>query len=81
MITFNKIGHYGRFGNQMFQYASLKGIASNNGHDWCIPDQQYFGNHYDLLSHIYQCFNIKCNTGFVDGPTIEEKFAPDEIKH
>jgi hypothetical protein len=74
MIGFNNFGNYGHLGNQMFQYASLKGIALNNGYDWCIPDKQYFGNHYNLLSHIYQCFDIKCNSQFIDGPTIEEKF-------
>ena len=36
MLTFNKIGHYGRLGNQMFQYASLMGIAKNRGFDFGI---------------------------------------------
>ena len=37
MIGFNRLGSYGRFGNQMFQYAALRGIAANNNLDWCIP--------------------------------------------
>ena len=36
MLTFNRIGHYGRLGNQMFQYASLLGIAKNRGLDYGI---------------------------------------------
>jgi hypothetical protein len=27
----------GRLGNQMFEYAALRGIAANKGYDWCIP--------------------------------------------
>ena len=30
MIGFNALGRMGRFANQMFQYASLKGIAKNH---------------------------------------------------
>ena len=36
MITFKRLGHYGRLGNQMFQYASLVGIAHNRGFDFGI---------------------------------------------
>ena len=38
MIGFNALGRMGRFANQMFQYASLKGIARNIGADICIPN-------------------------------------------
>mgnify|MGYP006872246665 CR=1 FL=1 len=38
MIGFNYLGKMGQLGNQMFQYASLKGIARNNGHNFCIPN-------------------------------------------
>ena len=31
MITFKRLGHYGRLGNQMFQYAALLGIADKVG--------------------------------------------------
>ncbi len=37
MLAFNHLGHLGRLGNQMFQYASLRGIARNRGIDFCIP--------------------------------------------
>jgi hypothetical protein len=44
MLSFNRLGNLGRLGNQMFQYASLKGIATNRGFDFCIPPKQVFGN-------------------------------------
>ena len=37
MIGFNHLGRLGRFGNQMFQYAALRGIASNNDANFCLP--------------------------------------------
>ena len=37
MISFNKLGLSGRLGNQMFQYAALRGIAENREFDWIIP--------------------------------------------
>lgn len=38
-ISFNDLGRAGRLGNQMFQYAALRGIAKNMGYDWIIPDK------------------------------------------
>ena len=29
MLAFNNIGSLGRLGNQMFEYATLRGIAAN----------------------------------------------------
>lgn len=37
MLAFNELGNNGRLGNQMFQYAALRGIAAFKGYDWCIP--------------------------------------------
>ena len=37
MIGFNYLGKLGQLGNQMFQYASLRGIAKNRGYDFRIP--------------------------------------------
>jgi len=37
MIGFNYLGRMGQLGNQMFQYASLRGIAKNRGFNFCIP--------------------------------------------
>jgi hypothetical protein len=38
MITFYNIGEYGRFGNQLFQYAMLFGLSKQNGYDFRIPN-------------------------------------------
>ena len=37
MISYNKIGHFGRLGNQMFQFASTVGVANKTGHDVAFP--------------------------------------------
>lgn len=42
MLTHNTLGRNGRLGNQMFQYASTKGIAINGGHDYQIPSDGHF---------------------------------------
>jgi len=41
-ISFNRLGNDGRLGNQMFQYAFLRGVAKNRKFDWMIPgDDEY----------------------------------------
>ena len=47
MIGFNALGHLGRLGNQMFQFAALKGIAKNRGYQYCIPPSQMQGEWKD----------------------------------
>jgi hypothetical protein len=37
MLAFNHLGKLGRLGNQMFQYAALRGISANRGYDFAIP--------------------------------------------
>lgn len=37
MIGFNALGQMGRLGNQMFQFAALKGISRNCGYQYCFP--------------------------------------------
>lgn len=47
MITFSKLGQYGRFGNQLWQIASTIGIATKNQENFCFPEwgyQEYFPN-------------------------------------
>jgi hypothetical protein len=41
MLVFNHLGKLGRLGNQMFQYASLRGIAANRGYDFGIPPSNF----------------------------------------
>ncbi len=37
MIGFNHLGRLGQLGNQMFQYAALKGIATNRNYSFIVP--------------------------------------------
>jgi hypothetical protein len=62
MLSFNNLGNLGRLANQMFQYASLKGIAKNRGYDFCIPPRKLFGkNDANVKSSdvtLYECFDL-----------------------
>ena len=89
MLAFNHLGQLGRFGNQMFQYASLKGIARNRGMNYRIP------NNLDSIE-LFRSFKLETlrseNIGLLDNgyaPVAEEKYfhfdeiffnmCPDEI--
>lgn len=72
MIGYNRLGTNGRLGNQMFQYAALRGIAANNNLDWCIPpeDAPTYANY-----GLFDAFKLKSvkNVGFIEGgPTLDE---------
>jgi hypothetical protein len=71
VIGYNRLGTNGRLGNQMFQYAALRGIASNNNLEWCIPpeDTPTYAN-YGLFE-AFKLTNLK-HTGLVNGPTYDE---------
>lgn len=57
MITFNIIGHQGRLGNQMFQYAALLSIANLNGYDYGIPLRNEETDSRKRL-HLKDAFNL-----------------------
>lgn len=66
MIGMNDLGKIGRLGNQMFQYASLVGIAKNNNLNFCIPDYSgliWDNYEMDVVSKKYHqlqhCFEMK----------------------
>ena len=59
MITFHKLGENGRLGNQLFQYAALKGLAIKNGYDVKIPDPQTMSWHGQVC--LLDKFNIQCD--------------------
>jgi len=54
MVTFGKLGRYGRLGNAMFQVASTIGISKANGYDFAFPEwinhdaAERFGSAEDL---------------------------------
>jgi hypothetical protein len=77
MISFNQIGNLGRLGNQMFQYASLKGIAKRRGYEFVVPPKEVFGN-IDINvrgsdTSIYECFELsELNFGISKYPRLSE---------
>ena len=83
MIGFNALGQMGRLGNQMFQFAALKGIARNRGFEYCIPPTK---NQNEWTDHqLFNPFNLNntstLNVQFIDldRPTVlEGKFSFDE---
>jgi len=83
MIGFNALGKLGRLGNQMFQFASLKGIAKNNNYNFCLPpseDKDEWTDHQLFVPFKFQNVML-LNIQYIDGnrPTVEEKsFAFDE---
>ena len=58
MVTFHKLGELGRLGNQLFQYAALKGLASKNGYTAKIPNPQTMSWHGQVS--LLDKFNIEC---------------------
>ena len=80
MIGFNALGRMGRFANQMFQYASLKGIGRNIGADVCIPNHiqsvdDGIGN--KLRTELFDSFDLRVNVGLLNNghaPVVNEKF-------
>ena len=80
MIGFNALGRMGRFANQMFQYASLKGIARNIGTDICIPNHTQavddgIGN--KLRTELFDSFDLNVHIGLLNNghaPVVNERF-------
>ena len=72
-ISYNRLGSNGRLGNQMFQYASLRGIAWYNHYNWMIPPEDC--NHKDNYG-LFETFKMTHakpeNIGFNEGMTIQE---------
>jgi hypothetical protein len=78
MIGINELGKIGRLGNQMFQYASVVGIAKNNNLNFLIPDHskiKWIDYEKDIVKKKYHqlqhCFEMKSlnedNLGKIDG--------------
>jgi len=63
MISFSNLGSLGRLGNQMFQYAALKGIAEHNSTDYCLPSD----------TSLHKCFQIPKKDTEIFYPTIKEE--------
>ena len=61
MIGNNRIGCNGRLGNQMFQYASMRGIASVKGFDWVVPPENYDHTANYALFETFKMTNVQDN--------------------
>ena len=73
MIGYDRLGSNGRLGNQMFQYAGLRGIAAKRGYDWCIPPENYQHRDNYGLFETFEMTNVKeSNLGFVSGNVVQE---------
>ena len=77
MIGYNRLGINGRLGNQMFQYAALRGLASKHNYDWVIPplDHQTIPMAEYVLFDGFKMSTVKdSNFGFIsqDCPTLDE---------
>jgi hypothetical protein len=62
MLSFNHLGNLGRLANQMFQYASLKGIATHRGYEFCIPPKEVFGSRDPMVNkdlNLYDVFDLQ----------------------
>jgi len=83
MIGHDQLGRNGRLGNQMFQYASLRGIAEANGYDWCIPRPGPLELRDELIDHqLFDAFDLGAarNIGVINKKYLKEKdftFDPD----
>lgn len=78
MLSFNHLGNLGRLGNQMFQYASLKGIAKYRNYEYSIPPKEVFGNVDGNVRrsdfNLYDVFNLKEEKiGLIENPILPEK--------
>ena len=77
MIGFNYLGKLGQLGNQMFQYAATKSIASYHGVPFIIPNHDevvvdILGNR--LRIELFDCFKLNpMNVGLVSGSDIKEE--------
>lgn len=83
MIGFNALGQLGRLGNQMFQYAALRGIASKHGYEICIPPPKREATIYTdhTLFHTFKMKNMNTlNLQYIDSnrPTLSCKFEFDQ---
>ena len=69
-ISFNGLGNEGRLGNQLFQYAFMRGMAAKHNVDWMIPDKD--APRFDNYG-LFDCFELTgCKqTGEGNYPTLE----------
>lgn len=60
MITFSKLGQFGRLGNQLFQIAALLGYANNNNSKYFMPEwnyARYFDYKFNINKRRFKTFS------------------------
>lgn len=83
MIGYDRLGTNGRFGNQLFQFAALRGIAAYHGYDWCIPPDSHttFAN-YGMHHPFKMTSMTEKNIGFVNtNVSPQAMFSFDALKN
>ena len=78
MLAFNKLGNLGRLGNQMFEYATLRGIAAKHGYDWMIPP--YNAQSIENYS-LHYCFKMEDVTEDRLGFLVNDRYAQERQFH
>lgn len=61
MIGFNELGRKGNLGNQLFQFAALRGIAANRGFGWQIPPEDSTRIHDYAIFRLFELGSISHN--------------------
>ncbi len=70
-IGYNRLGSNGRLGNQMFQYAGLRGIAAHKNYEWLIPEPTTYGDSNYGLFDCFQMSNVTDkNFGYINANSI-----------
>lgn len=82
MIGYDRLGTNGRFGNQLFQYAALRGIAAHHGYDWCIPPDSHETYANYGMHHPFNLVNMtEENVSFVNqNVSPQAMFSFDHLK-
>jgi hypothetical protein len=56
MITFKRLGRWGRLGNQLFQYATMVSVAKRNYYDYGIPKENTLVSaRFGDTENVYKC--------------------------
>ena len=71
-ISYNRLGSNGRLGNQMFQYAGLRGIAAKHNYSWLVPPSNSYG---DANYGLFDCFEMSSVTSENFGVTSYQSIA------
>ena len=62
MLANDDLGNLGRLGNQMFQYASLRGLAQRHAYEYCLPPREVVATRDQNVVNsdvtMFECFKI-----------------------